>query len=172
MPHNFDHKVVARKETVASNTQNEVDGTITFGPAEDELWDVKDIYWEWVLSFEGSTAAAPNRADAWVELGLLEDNPLISPTDVASSHSEAQNSRLLDGAYREAVQAVDDDTNGVGASGRAGRYKNHLRFDVGDMRIEFPGQFSVNRSVDNGGDAAVEVAFKAAIHYVPEPRHT
>lgn len=177
MPHNFDYEAHQERLQAGDNGNfNQLDA-VTVGPDADEIWDLKDVYLS-VRATAISHSASPARFAMSSGLHTGASDFLLPSGDLETGSAGTASGRssryLWADASSGGYAGIEDDTNGEGSSPVNIVFDEHLRFDLGDLRISFPGSLDLQVSVDNtkgGGVSAVNVEASLAAQYIPEPRH-
>lgn len=174
MPHNFDHVVVSgANEVAAGGGDDTTSEALEFGPSEDEIWDVLDVFLTYRAHATGSVTSH-EQAATYFQFGLAESF-LIGLNDIGGQHSVgeggSESSRLLYATEGHLEAPIDDGANNRASTGVPFRDDVHLRFDPGDMRVSYPGQFEVDMLQHSLPNAAVLQKASATVYYRPEPRH-
>jgi len=171
MPHDFDYTTQTAEVRVGDTATEEIPAYLEQGPDADEVWDILDIY----VNIEAVMAESPDdfsRAICFWQLSTNEE--LIVTEGNVDQHGTRDSSRILYAVEGSASAQVLDESNGLGAGGQKFRDQEHLRFDVGDLRIAFPGELQLGATIDNdlgGGVAGLQTRATMSIHYRPSPRH-
>jgi hypothetical protein len=174
MTHNFDYATLAVGESVSDTDVTEDAQLADLGPDSDEVWDVLDVYIQSTCSFNG-TATDSSSGFVWQQLhtgaGLLLGSGSDGSVNPGGNQQyQEQSDRIIRGWQMEALEPVEDESSGTGSGPLGAEFQQHLRFDAGSLRIEYPGTIDLGLAAETDGDT-MNVKTTISVHYESESRH-